>query len=1284
MLSWKRALGVVAVAWLCHPSLAQQVIHTADGEMVVFGDESGGFDPSMMEGLVQSPTPNAAGTVSPRQQRFAQLEFNRRPSAILAAWATPPKPPADAEAAKAAAPTEPAQPPADGSPALPVDPAQPVATEPAAAPKTPEEEAAAKAASEAAAKAAEAAAKAAEEAKKKAEEAKALEAELALFQRRVTLGEWPAVQEYLKGLTEAERKAGYSRLLQSLAQGPRDRPQVPPQGQLYIEKNRFAPSDVVGLARSAPDGLQKEHLASLGRILAQALEQGHQLERFLEEARPLLGTPECPLDRRQLALLLVGANQPHALEGLIPSVEEALGADDREGLNLISRYCLAQNDREAKVTWLEQAWAATLAVLAVGEVDEDAKNEALQRAVALAPKLKKELGQAWLDESFTSRPERGMEILSRIGSVASTSLSANPYDSDARRVLLELQTTAANALIAAAPERAKEWSAKLQLLALNWLAEADVTYQFDESSSLGPRRQRDRWGNYYYWSWNNGRNPNAPTAVTTEKILEIRPSDAWLELLEPSLVPRFRMLFASLFLKVGEDAQAFPYIEGIAASLPRQGKELADEFLRVWTKNHDPNQARQQENEYIFYYGFEDRANGIPLTRSKQERNLTELADWVARLKKLPIEVDDQLVTAAFTTAHSTAEVYRLETIERIFGSVAALEPALLASLVQGMRTNLLTIWRDPAVQEDKKTKRRQADIQAEVLRGYELAYTTVEKALADHPTSWQLHLAKAALSHDENDYRRELAKDGEFSSRREAAFALFHRAAELYREELPTLEEEKESTEVYDLWFNAALGSCDLRALDQEKQLATAEIPLIRESLLALPADRQERHLGKFAGSLFTKMSAVKPVCKVRFVREGLAIVGDHKLAAEAREVFDYYGDLVTEIQLRTTLDGGDRVGHEASFGLLVELRHTREIERESGGFGKYLQNQNAQNFSYNYGRPTEDYRDKFESTARAALSEHFEVQSVTFNDPATKSKADAEYGWRRTPYAYILMKSKGPQVDRIPPLRLDLDFLDTSGYAVLPIESAAIPIDSSTSDDDARTFENLAITQTLDERHAAQKKLVLEIKATARGLVPELERLVDFAPEGFDVAKTDDGGLSIAKFDEDGERVQSERLWTLTLQAKPELERLPTTFAFATAKAPETAMERFRYVDADLAKAEPTVQLEQVYGETSKSWLGWTLGGVVLVIVGLVLWSRRERTVVLQPQRYRVPDPVTPFTVLGLLREIESHDGLDASSKRELATTIATLEEGYFADKPGDRPDLRSIAETWAGRAT
>ncbi|MBK7876937.1 MAG: hypothetical protein IPJ77_14525 [Planctomycetes bacterium] len=1270
MLS-RPVFSALAFSSLALPAFAQVI--TVSGSpistgVVVFDEVSFGEDPMMVqEGEVAVPdasTPSAAPAAkkkpTPRQEKLAKLDYDRRPSTTLKAWSTPPKPPAEPKKDEAQ--------PAEAAPAP--------AAEPSAAPTDPE---AAKKAAEEAAKAK----KAAEEAAKKAAEAKAIDAEMEQLKRNVTLGDWPAVKAYFTALTPEEQKAGFAKMLESLQRGPQDRPNVPQQGQPYIEKNRFEASDVLGLVHVMSIEIEKAELAKLGAILRLALDQGAQLDVFLALVKKDLGAPGYPLDARKLARVLSAANELVAMGEFLPSPEEAEQKNDREGLNLLARHFLAQNGKERKIEWLEKAWKATQAALAAGEISDDDKTEALRRAVDIAPKIQKELGQAWLDESFTSRPERGMEILSAIGSSASMALAQQPMQADARLDWLKLQTTATKALLRAAPERAESWKRTLSLLASNWLKEAQFTYQWDTSTGMRSRVQRDRFGNTFYWdpdSWNRG---NMPSPIKTGEILEARPDDAWLAHVDEALRPKFDVVFAQLYLKVSEEKLAFPYIESLAARHGKQAKELVDEFLRVWAKNHNPNQA-QQNNPYMYMYGFDERANGIPLTRSKQERNLVELGTWIERLRKLPVELDQNLVSQAFTAAHSSAEIYRIDTIEQVFGPMKDLEPATLAALVQAMRQNLLTIWRDPAEQEKSKTKRKQKDIEAEVLAGYSLANEAVRKALVDHPKSWELLLVRGALAHDENNYRWTLKKDPEFSQRRAAAFELFHAAANAYLAVAPTLDVEKETTQVFDTWFYAALGASDLGAITHEQTLAAAEIPQIREAFALLPGEKSKRHLDMFASALFTRMGSAKPAVKFRYVREGLAITGDNDLAREARDVYDYYKDLVTEIRLEAKIDGADKVGHGAPFGLQVNLRHTAEIERESGGFGKYLQNQNAMAFSYNYGRPEEDYRDKFEEAARAALSEQFEVLSVTFNQPAVRSIASETFGWRVTPYAYILLKPKGPQVDRVPPLRLDLDFLDTSGYAVLPIESAVLPIDATPDAGDERPFRNLKVVQTLDERQAKDGKLLLEVKATALGIPPSLDAFLDLPATGFDVVKKDDPGAAAVKFDEeeDTRAVVCERIVTLTLKAKEGAPR-PDSFAFGKPKVETAGSEHFRYVDADLASVGDVVELERQYGKPSRAWM-WAIPAVAIGLFATLWLVRRKRTDAATAEaRYRVPDEVTPFTVIGLLREIEREDAIAPKEKRELAAEIARLERHFFASADGEAPDLEHVARTWAGKA-
>ena len=184
-------------------------------------------------------------------------------------------------------------------------------------------------------------------------------------------------------------------------------------------------------------------------------------------------------------------------------------------------------------------------------------------------------------------------------------------------------------------------------------------------------------------------------------------------------------------------------------------------------------------------------------------------------------------------------------------------------------------------------------------------------------------------------------------------------------------------------------------------------------------------------------------------------------------------------------------------------------------------------------------------------------------------------------TPYAYLLLKARGPKVDKVPPLRLDLDFMDTSGYVVLPVESPTIPVDASPAKGSVRPFEKLQITQTLDERQAKDGKLILEVKATARGLVPDLDTIVSLEHAGFQVEKVDDQGVSVSKFDPDSEAtlIDSERTWLVSFRAAEDQEKPPATFRFASAKVDGAEMIYQRYVDADLAKVGPEISLEAKY---------------------------------------------------------------------------------------------------------
>ncbi len=1227
--------------------------------------------------------PGGAGgapAASPRLTRLKQLTFDRRPSAILKAWTPKPQ---------------------DEKPAI--------------SPKD--------------------------------EKAAALAKEMEAFQKDVTLGNWVAVKTYLASLPDEEAVAGYRQLLSSLQQRPGmggrgqgnpdeggpmaqtfdfDGPMMMggPAGMQFGERNVLSADDLLGLAAaapngtnagafpargalagspaliaSAPTGIQKDHLTSLAAILREAVSGGTLPEVAVARLKTEVTKPtDAILTRRQVAKLLASANLPEYAGEFLPSAEQAQNDTDLEALNLLARHFLALHAKEAKSGNLEKAWAAVQVILSVPGGSREEKEEGLLRAVELAPRLKDELGQAWLDDSFTKNPERGMEILSALGTLVSRGLATKPHAIEERLNALKLTKTATDALLKVAPDRAKQWQGTLTILATGWLKEAEFSQRFDRTAGGGPRLRRDPFGNIFFGGGDDEEDmmnrmmmqqqPNMPRPVLVADIIKVAPGLAWVAAVDESFRPKLAGTVSRLHLKSNDEAKAFPLIEQLAAAQPNEAKELVKEFLRVWTRSHDPNASRNENRYSWFFFAFEQRAESIPLTRSKQERNLAELAGWAARIKKLPAgagELDDEMIVKAFTACHSSAEVYRTEAIEAVFGPIGGLKPKTLAGLADQMRTNLAGLWKDPAEQAKKKTNRKKKDIEAEVLRGYAVARGVVEDGLKKFPDHWALLAAAAGLLHDEVNYRQELNKSSDFSKNRAAAFALYQRAATDYAKAVRSIPEPEQTTSVYEQWFAATLGAVDLGMITEEKQPDWTQPALIGAAIRALPGDLGEKHLAKFANNLFIKMSGAKPHVKFNYLKAGFEIVGDHKQAAEAKKVFDYYKDLVTEIKLDAVIDGSSRVGHGRQFGVFVNLRHTRDIERESGGFGRYLQNQNSMQYSYNYGRPTADYRDRFENATRAALKEQFEVVSVTFQDEKVHSRATAEFGWRYTPYAYVLLKPRGPQVDKLPPLRLDLDFLDTSGYVVMPVESAAVPLDARSSAGDPRPIEKLTVTQTLDERQADKGVLILEVRAAGVGLIPELGELCTVTPEGFEVTKTEDQGLGVKKFEEDADKngIVSERTWLLTLKGKEGQAELPKSFRFASVKVPTKELIHQRYNDADLMAVGEEVSLEKVYGAKSNR-IGWLIAGIAvagLALVGAVAWVLTRRKGVATSSG--VPANLDAFSAVAMLRAIRERPELTVTQSAELDQELEQIERYYFsADRNGTpTPDLQRVVERWVG---
>jgi hypothetical protein len=1053
----------------------------------------------------------------------------------------------------------------------------------------------------------------------------------------------------------------------------------------------------------SPDGVatgeeaanpEADIIGMLALLMKNAIQQGQDFAAFHERIKQgtrYFGGPD--LKRRlSAAQLMYSAGLLQYVEEFLPPLDNETSQQDVEALKIWSQLALAMYKEKTVADWLKKAWSINQSILAIDDVDPTDREQATANLVELSSKVEKEIGVEWLNTSFTEHPRRGMSILANLGTKsAEMILKAAQVSDDERLALLRLQNEAVEKMLVASPERGGEWQRALTLLATNWLKEASIALQYSPQNSRSTYMNIDMYGNYYWvdedrWRQQMGGNQIRPIAIGN--ILEIAPSQQWQDVTDASLHIHLQKTKADLYLRINEEDQAFPYIEGIANTHPVIARDLVHQFLRIWTQNHDPNSDRRQRNPYIYFYGFDQKADAIPLTRSKQERNLQELAGWVTRIRALPIEqIDEELLANAFVTCHSSAEVFKLERFESVFGDLTQLKPETIASLCERMRSNLADQWRGIRNQEQKQTKRREPEVQQEVLRGYQVGLDLAERGLSKAPESWALHLAKAKLMYDQNAYSQSVQKSSEFSDRRDEAFEKFKLAAEKYRDVVTALEKEKQSTDVYDYWFYAALGACDLGKVTEKTVPDLRQYARIREAINSLPGELAESHMAKFANNLFSRMSPIAPEIKFRYLRGGFDIVGDHPRAWEARSLFDYYKDLLHEIEFAVEIDGEDVIGHSQPFGAYINIVHTAEIERESGGFGKYVQNQTLMYFAYNYGRPNEDYRDKFSDAVHMALEEHFEVLNITFQTPeGMESRPADKPGWRVTPYAYLLLKPKGPEVDRLPSLKLDLDFLDTSGYVVIPIESPAVVIDCTPEKGPLRPVSDLKITQTLDERQADEGQLIVEVSATSKGLVPELDQIIDLRREGFTLVSVDDQGVSPTSFDTEGDGIQilSDRSWRLEYAAKQD-KSSPSVFAFAEPKMPDVAAKFQRYEDADLVEVSKEVALEKKYAANSWRFLKWLVPLVAIGLfaaTGLVIYRHRPKKI--EARRFFVPAEINPFTVWSLLQDIKTRNGIDREQGNELQETIQLIERSYFADQADAKPtDLAAIARRWVETA-
>ncbi|MBK1825699.1 hypothetical protein [Haloferula rosea] len=1128
------------------------------------------------------------------------------------------------------------------------------------------------------------------------------------FQYAVLFGDWKAVEATLDSLPIDKARPVYTKLISSLANQavpvgkllseparPSDgedpyaaRRRMSQQQQENREKRKLpAPilsEDFYGLVSAAPGGLTEDQLPSVAKLAEVALGDGGRqtLVKRLEEGWQGLGgdTKEGAMLATQL-LSKLGWIRDAA--PFLPLDEEAWKKADLTQLVYAMEYftTLGIEDRdERQFAKAAEVCAILMKSSRIGNYTRPQFRLAMERLVALLPALEPDVAQKLIQEHLFSQRATLSDLIAIFGEQGQKAsldddLQARTDSLGTQRLILDSLKTMEEAL-----------PPNVSVLVLNWLAEAEACYRAGgvvaTEMTQAQRMMLQRYGML---------NQAEVKTLATPQILESAPPLEIVERLNPGLTQRVRLTLLKLEV-LDSDSLDMDSVRQYAEEHPGLERQICEDILAAWVaKQSKPAEDSRvkQMRAYGMYVPPQLAASGqsIPLTRLRQNQNIEELKGLLAELRGIsPEPIDPSLVVEAFMALHSGAEVYQLDDIVAIFGPPESMVRAELLNLLEGMRARLGEEWQDPATQQQANTNRTKEETKDEVSRGYRTALELAKRGIPDDDSDWRALITRGRLFYDASQYEfdRQI-KLTDYVDLRDGAFSSFRAAAETYAKDTESMPEGQWTVEPYQAWFLVMLGASDLAQLTSNTARTDPGLQSIGDAMRALPGEAAEAHLTMFGEMLGTLFPRVPANVRQRFLSSGLKIIGeDHPAAEAATRSLDYYRELLDEIQLRVTVDGPTDVGHGHPFGIYIGLESTRQLLRESGGYGKYLRGPGSARMG---GAQQRDLRGDFERNIHAALDETFEVVSLTFHDSGVKPIPLSREGWTETPMVYAVLQAKNAAVDRIPSIQLDMDFVDQPGQVVLPVISQVQPINARPDDVPPRPCPELALSVTMDERDWSEGLLTVDISATGQGIIADLDECFEYQRDGFETEVVD-GTLAIIEFVSDGSSraPRADRNWQITYRRQPDFEateRFPLPQPIGSAESATLEYKLYRdtdLIDLDAEEAAEGIALS-VLGQTHLT--RWLLAAGGLLVVILLLWKvlRSRKTEVVAEQRLTAPENVTPFSTVVFLRRVRSEvgDKLSEKDREAITSQIREIETSCFGREEQPAPDLQKVVKQW-----
>jgi len=1137
----------------------------------------------------------------------------------------------------------------------------------------------------------------------------------------VMAGEWKAFSDYLASRPAKEAEPIYSAILQAMNRGD----------------TGLLPEEVLAIADAAPEALKPWQIAAFGNMLGQSAKKystGAAME-LLRVGTRTFGRADETRRRRTIDLLAAAGLVAEAYE-FLPSLDEARASSDGALLIVHARYKLDLAKKAGETPEGERLTLEAFGLLAEASLLEESsiafRVDALKRAIALLNVVPRPQVSPWLTL------KRAIALLNVVPrpqvSPWLTQVFANPALGPAALEAMALTASTLGDRNLEVEQRAKEILGLKESVDI-LLARDDV----DSAALRVPLRMLTTALVAEMEQAVTEKGMQRFVARESQILLRAIPSEKWLRALEPSLATRARRASIALATVSDETDLALSLLDASIAASPSEAAAFGDDFLAKWALRLQPESEYSPEMMMFFSF-YRDAMPMAPLTRGRQRRNLDRLDALVRTLAKAGVEARSlPSIVPAFKACHARTEVYGRDDIVRVFGEPRAMPVQTAAGLAMTMGASLNGDWRNRQVQKSVGTKRSDGEIAMLVEEGYALALELMESAVAQMPDSWNLAILDAALSYDRLRFKQSLetmqdpVKQNEY---RKEAFEAFGRAAARYVASL-NAGETRDDPGVYRRWFGAAMGTAELNFLrsddlPQEGTVQDDQIDLIRKSMETLETEARDRHVAALAADIEDAVTRAEPEIKQRLVRHALRVIGDHPAGASLRAMAELYRDLVKdEIKLRLALDGSDRVGVGEPFGALLSLRFTHAVDRETGGFSKYLQNGVYARVGNNFRQV--NYRDDLQKAIERSLGKNFDIEAIGFFDafmPPRGVVEGGEPGWLEKPLAYLVLARNDAAVDRVPPVAMDMQFTDQTGPVTLEIPSNT-PLLSPGTERTTRPVGELSISQLVDVRAvgdapgstapagtgAPANAVTLEVRMRGKGVVPELREALaglDDALAGYRIA--DDGIVSEPPIVmAGGDSAQSMRAMMMgTAPDAPKdgypepdadgMYRLPIERAFkvtyvrdggavggaftlpVAATGVDAKLESRMYSDLDIVPVEGTSVPVVLPFWTPLRAVFAALG--VAAVAGAVVALRRRRdarpAVAAQPW---TPSRITPLGVVTSLRRLESERGaaLGDATARNLRDEIVMLELKYFGPDAAEasEPELRAVIEKWSKSA-